>query len=716
MWCICPVECVNVCVCAYVSVYKYTCVGGEVVLLTKSESCTMKSTKQLFLFRVVTLLTILLPALLTMLTAVVHVILLTSTSTLSSRRSAGLRFFDNGRSSRQYAHHHDHPTSQKMTLINSQTVANVSALTLCSCVSAWMAVTSVRTLRQRTARTSLGVTGVMLYICCVSTLWTRDVMTLFQQSLASSQFAGFGENWDRLRGLQAGFVAVSAVVILLPILGTLFQLCSVWKRRDHAWVTPNLQQIIHRLWTSGCIPRLAQAAAVTLALCALLLTFLAIPLPWVTLQTSYSRDFQPLAAVLRNVSMHLEQHAVAMDTLVTLPVCAEDKMAALSGEMEYSKDTVSRLGVDQIEQFCLQYECPDMTAMETNAAQREYQSSVGSTLQDNSEDHLSRNKQGNTLEVQQFNTDLNLHETSSDTSRKIFHGKQSSTRNQQQTRSPLCKKFCVTMAYFQGSMPFNASVHKLLAREVKGKLVYESLHLKSLILKEKTNLLSRLDRKGALSDTFAERHDDPEDRNGDVSFLENVSDSHMPKQQHGHPIEENDELGHGATQVSTNNGYSGDEADYYLDSTRDTSRNSQRHFQHHRPSSNFHVSCMQTLCALQAVSQVGLAAPLLGLAFQAVHLAVQAMTVTLKLIMKVEELSVVFEDLRVRLESLALYMEHGVQEKVVHLEISNYSMVSCRLPGSTFFVLRDNRRRSSRLDNRQRTFVGRFYFLLHSSS
>ena len=223
-------------------------------------------------------------------------------------------------------------------------------------------------------------------------------------------------------------------------------------------------------------------------------------------------------------------------------------------------------------------------------------------------------------------------------------------------------------------MPFNASVHKLLAREVKGMHVYESLHLKSLILEEKTNLLSKLDRKGSLGGTIEAMPDDSYDRNGDVNFLENGSDTHSHRQQHAQR-EESKDLGQGAAgQAGTNYRHTtNDEEDD--NSSWDTSRNSQRHFQHHKSSSNLHVSCMQTLCALQAVSQVGLAAPLLGLAFQAVHLAVQAMTVTLRLIMKAEELSVVFDDLRVRLESLALYLEHGVQEKVVHLDISNYSMV-----------------------------------------
>ena len=636
------------------------------------------------------MLTVLFPALVTLLTALVHAILLASASSLNFRRRlGGLLFFNDSTPSRQYVHDNGHLTltPTKVTLFNAHTAANVSALTLCTYVSVWMTVTSVRTLRQRTARISLGVTGALLYVCCVSTLWTRDVMTLFQQCFAVSRAVSLGGNWDRV-GLQAGLAAVSAVVVLLPILCVFFQLCLARKRRDDACVataTLSLRRTVRIFWTSGCVPRLAQAAAVTLALCALLLTFLAIPLPWVTVRTSYSRDFQPMAAILRNVSMHLERHAVTMDTLVTLPVCAEDKMAALSGEMEYSKDTVSRLGVDQIEKFCLQYECPDVTAVETIAARREYPVKVDRTVQDNSnKGHLSKNGQGKVREAEGFNVDLNLHETSSDTFQKNHHRMQSSTRNQQQTRSPFCKKFCATIAYFRGSTPFNASVHKLLAREVKGMHVYESLHLKSLILAEKTNLLSKLDRKGSLGGTIEDRPDDSYDRNGDVNFLENGSDTHSHRRQHAQREEPKD-LGQGAAgQAGTNYGHTtNDEEDD--NSSWDTSRNSQRHFQHHESSSNSHVSCMQTLCALQAVSQVGLAAPLLGLAFQAVHLAVQAMTVTLRLIMKAEELSVVFDDLKVRLESLALYLEHGVQEKVVHLDISNYSMVSSVWPPSCVF-------------------------------
>nr|KAG5708335.1 hypothetical protein BaRGS_034366 [Batillaria attramentaria] len=68
--------------------------------------------------------------------------------------------------------------------------------------------------------------------------------------------------------------------------------------------------------------------------------------------TSYSRDFQPLVDALRNVSLQMTRHAVALDSLLTFPVCQEEEMSVLADDVSHSHKLLSRISVDQIENFC----------------------------------------------------------------------------------------------------------------------------------------------------------------------------------------------------------------------------------------------------------------------------------------------------------------------------------------------------------------------------
>nr|KAG5708336.1 hypothetical protein BaRGS_034367 [Batillaria attramentaria] len=67
-------------------------------------------------------------------------------------------------------------------------------------------------------------------------------------------------------------------------------------------------------------------------------------------------------------------------------------------------------------------------------------------------------------------------------------------------------------------------------------------------------------------------------------------------------------------------------------------------------------------------------------AFQAMHVAVQAMLLLLELVMRAQEFKIVFQDFKLRLDALALYLEHGVEERVVYLSIYNYSLVYLAYP------------------------------------
>ncbi|XP_070211487.1 uncharacterized protein [Littorina saxatilis] len=605
-----------------------------------------------------TLLSSLSPAMVTLSVAAVHVIVLL-TSSVASHHKESSPFVRVRRSS----------ASVTLSRQNASVISNCAALALCMCVLIPMAVTVMKILRQRRILQVFGVPSMLLYVCCVTTVWKRDITVLFQEGLATFLYHGHVTGFaltELWRIAQAVFAVASIAAILLPIWVSLALHCLQSLREHKESSLSVVGQKLQRLKASRYVPRLTQAVAVTLALCALLLTFLAGPLPWFNLRTSYSRDFKPMILAVKNVSIHLELHAVALDTLVTLPVCSGDKMAALSGEMEISRDTLSRLGVDQIETFCLQYECPGKASVNVRELSRHYPSLPVIHL-------------GN----------VRHHSNTKPTE------KQASSDHQNHVRSPFCTQFCSTKAYFRGSMPFNASLHKSLAKEIKGNRMYETLHLKSLILEKKNNLMSKLNRQGRLDAAIADTlpYKTKED---DFYFADTAANADS----HQHPDSQ------GPVKTSSRNQAYNDDKDGPFGSSRDTFPELLRHSQHDNSYSNPHTSCMQTLCALQAVSQAGLAAPLLGLAFQAVHLAVQALLVTLKMVMKVEELSVLFDDLKVRVDSLLLDMERGVEERVVFLSIANYSMIYLAYPalmtGCVGMLVGFWDRRGSLLDCRRR--------------
>ncbi|KAK7499365.1 hypothetical protein BaRGS_00009340, partial [Batillaria attramentaria] len=452
----------------------------------------------------------------------------------------------------------------------------VSALTLCVFLLLWSLVYLVKSWHEDGKKEcSPGWSWTLLYVCCVTTLLTQEVVDAVVVVADGLGRAKLDEDVSEKLGNVAKMcvIASSLTAILLPTCFSLFT-----NRRILRSSVLKLSSLTSSAsWLSkDVVFRLAHALAVALSLCSLGLALLAAPLPWLSVRTSYSRDFQPLVDALRNVSLQMTRHAVALDSLLTFPVCQEEEMSVLADDVSHSHKLLSRISVDQIENFCLEFECQE---------------------------------------------DLNSPPRSK-SSRHNHHHQPSHA------------------AFFRGTVAFDASVHQTLAKEVKGNSMYEVLHLKSLILEEKNRFISDLENQATLGQ-FLQAKDESYDRMTSRSKEKEQSD-----------VSQQNDVFH--------------------------SRGHQYHQQ--ETSEQTHSSCMQTLCALRAVSSAGLAAPLLGFAFQAMHVAVQAMLLLLELVMRAQEFKIVFQDFKLRLDALALYLEHGVEERVVYLSIYNYSLVYLAYP------------------------------------
>jgi hypothetical protein len=335
-----------------------------------------------------------------------------------------------------------------------------------------------------------------------------------------------------------------------------------------------------------------------------------------------------------------------METLVLLPVCEGDKLATLNGEMELTKESVSRMSVSQIENFCLNYQCPGEEKRDEESAKSKASYGKAHTLQ--------------------------------------------GYRLSQTVSSPFCHRFCDTKHYFSEKIPFTPKLHLPLAKEVKGNKLYEEIHLRHVILQDKKLLLNMLDsqslREG--SGDGEKMHNKDSDMDSSISSGQKFStriDTDMSVLQGSKDHEDQrlwtDEDGCG-------NGY-GSDGDAVLLEPCDEMKHEddlvsgeyQFHRHHHNlhtaeTKSNHHMSCRDTLCTLQTISQAAAVTPVLGLAFNGLNLGLQASLSTLRMISKAEEVGVLFEDLQICLEAAVMYLEKGGRDRVVFLSIANYTMVS----------------------------------------
>lgn len=494
---------------------------------------------------------------------------------------------------------------------------SLSAATLCAYASSWILANLVSDLTRRQLKKASGLFASLLYLCCLSTTWSREteavsgnVMTKEGQSNVTVRITdGYNQpastnNQPVLNssstlnivlsfldsGLATLILLATSVILPLslslisqyPALRQMFQKTrEALKERQHvkckSHSANNEKKGEHR--SRFVFFNLLQAIAMLVSFCGLGLVLVAFTLPWVTVITKAAPGFSSVVHHLRSLSTQLEGNMAAMDALFKLPICSRDKVRVLSSELTQSHKSMAGIRVEEIASYCQSYVCKN-------------------------------------------------------TSRTV-----SSQRGENESHRNLCTKFCSTLAFFQDKRKYDSSLHGDLAPTVKGDKKSQETYLLKVIKEEKDRIL----------------HDSGSTRSKLQKWLR--SDDQTAKKSVSAPLVPG---GNHKFGVNDGNGKASPQERGQVRKRRQVE----------------YSTCMHTLCIIRSVSLVGLMFPVMGWMFKASFLTVNALLVLLKIVIKAEELSTAISDFRVLMDSLALYLEHSQEERTVHFSVTNYSLVS----------------------------------------
>lgn len=343
-------------------------------------------------------------------------------------------------------------TAKLVPIYFYQLLPFAASLTFTTFLSVWLAVAIGVPVYRARSQGMLGYTGAWLYVCCVSTLWSQDVWGCIPEVVIGDALGGhdgidlFPVTPGHSSWARSVCIAVSATALVCPAIAAIaHQVCHLHKCDVVSFLKSLVPGFAARInccrfrvyFPRYVFLRLLHAVAVTSSLCSLGLAVLALQLPWLNVRIRFSQDILPLTQTLQSLSVEIKEYTAVMDTLITFPVCQKDKVSTLVSTIQETKADISRLQVDQIEKYCLEFEC-QTTNTSYRSTTREY---ITASY------------------AQKF---------------------------------ALCDTFCNTWSFFSQKVAFNASVHSAKAKDVIGHSDKERSLLHQLILEQKSRLLADL--------------------------------------------------------------------------------------------------------------------------------------------------------------------------------------------------------------------------------